>query len=111
MKRNEMNIEDFKAIYGSGYSFIYSLVNQPKEEREQVRFITSDTRVYSEIRIARNPDTILFLDDNGNRMQIDGIAYIRIHDKSASNIDFYFDVVCDIKQYGHRHIVFLASKK
>ena len=115
VKRNRMNVEEFKVEYGEGYTYTYNKDNQPNNEdclyiTENI-YITEDTRTFTEIRVARNPDIILFLDENGNRLAIDGIAYIKIHPKAEQGTRVFFSVVCDIRNAGYKEFVFLAKKR
>lgn len=108
MKR--MSVREFGSEYSNGYKYTFELDNQTDDYRFRCQYITEDRRIFDRILIALNPDCVKFIDGTGSCLTIDGVDCIDIR-KKKGDMDFYFDVVCDIPHLGKSVLTFLASKK
>lgn len=107
MKRT--SLKQFCELYGNGYEFIYSLDNQRRTQAEKWSdwHIAADRRTFTGLKYALNPDCILFADRNGNRLQLEYIDGIKIHESPVIETEFYFSVICK-RGVEVRDFVFLA---
>ena len=91
-----ISLKQFCELYGNGYEFIYSLDNQRRTQAEKWSdwHIAADRRTFTELKYALNPDCILFADRNGDRLQLEYIDGIKIHESPVIETEFYFSVIC-----------------
>jgi len=104
MKRNDseiLKVEQFYTMFHNGFDFVYLLANQSKERQEELWYISDERKVYTDIKIASTlttiPDCILFGNNNGDRLTIEFVDRIRIHEhNSPSKQECYIDIVCRV---------------
>jgi len=90
MKRNDseiLKVEQFYTMFHNGFDFVYLLANQSKERQEELWYISDERKVYTDIKIASTlttiPDCILFGNNNGDRLTIEFVDRIRIHEHNS----------------------------
>lgn len=108
MKR--IKLREFSQLDMSNYNYVFELDNQAGEYKDRCLYVTEDRRVFEDMLIALNPDCVKFVGSCGSCLTIDGIDCICIRNMRGDG-NFFFDVICNIRNAGRFVMTFLATKK